>query len=108
MHPGREGQVYLSLADFLCPDDCPEPAEICTVTKNPRGRPLHERLAAISADGWSTGVLASRQLAPGVGGLAVDDLLRMKQRVAARGGGWLLGTACKCHGVLQALCFSKV
>ena len=106
IHNGGAGQAYLSLADFLCPDDCPEPAEICTVTGKPRGIPLHGRLAAIRVPGWNTGVLASRQLAPGVGGLLTSELLGFKDRVAAKGGCWLLGTACKCHGVWQAIRFS--
>ena len=40
--PGVDGQWYLSRADFMCPDDCPEPADKCTVTGQPRGEPLFQ------------------------------------------------------------------
>lgn len=100
---GADGQMLLSLADFLCPDDCPEPALNCTVTGRPRGLPLYQRLAKINLPGWSTGVLRSRQLAPGVGGYPSSDLLALKQRIQQHGGCWLIGTACRCHGIVGAL-----
>lgn len=100
---GQEGQLYLSLTDTLCPDDCPEPAHICPKTGQPRGLPLYQRLDALSLPGWGTGVLRSHQLAPGVGGLAAGEMLALRQRLARQGGRWLVGTACRCHGVLSGL-----
>ena len=44
------------------------------------------------------GVLRSIQLAPGVGGLPVHEMLQLKQEVGRLGGEWLLATACRCHG----------
>lgn len=100
---GEAGQFYLSLADFTCPDDCPEPARVCTVTGKPRGEPMFSRLEGMDCPGWGVAVLRSRQLAPGVGGLRCGELLELRQRLAARGGRWVVATACRCHGVAQGL-----
>ena len=100
---GPEGQAYLSLASGLCPDNCPEPADICPRTGQPRGQPLYERLAGLDLAGWSTGVLRSRQLAPGVGGLLLTEMLALREQMRERGGPWLVATACRCHGVLHGL-----
>jgi hypothetical protein len=101
---GEEGGPWwLSLADFRCPDDCPEPAEACTATGRPRGKPLHRRLAELRLPGWSMGVMRSLQLAPGVGGLPAGEMLALRQHMADRGGKWLAATACRCHGVAEGL-----
>lgn len=100
---GDEGQYFLSLADFLCPDDCPEPPQLCTVTGKPRGEPLYQRLAAMSLPGWRVAALRSRQLAPGVGGCLASEMLKIKERIKAQAGDWLVATACRCHGVVSAL-----
>jgi hypothetical protein len=105
LHAGAKKEWYLSLADFKCPDDCPEPAELCTVTKKPRGEPMFERLAKIQMPGFETRILRSRQLAPGLGALVRDELLLLRKEIIKRGpgAGWILGTACRCHGVVQAV-----
>lgn len=100
---GEEGQCFLSLADFRCPDDCPEPPKLCTVTGKPRGAPLFQRLAEMSPPGWRVAVLRSHQLAPGVGGCLASEMLELKQLVQAQGGKWLVATACRCHGVVSGL-----
>lgn len=100
---GKEGQFFLSLADFLCPDDCPEPPKLCTVTGKPRGEPLYRRMARINPPGWKVAVLRSRQLAPGVGGCLSVEMLAIKQRIRAQGGRWLVATSCRCHGVISGL-----
>lgn len=105
---GEAGQFYLSLADFLCPDDCPEPAEVCTVTGKPRGEPMFSRLGGMNCPGWRVAVLRSRQLAPGVGGLRCGELLELRERLVRRGGRWVVATACRCHGVAQGLVLEEV
>ncbi|MCF8064975.1 MAG: NAD-binding protein [Desulfarculaceae bacterium] len=100
---GDEGQLFVSLANFLCPDDCPEPPKLCTVTGKPRGEPLYERLAGMSRPGWRVAVLRSRQLATGVGGCLPDEMLRLKEQIKAQGGAWLVATSCRCHGVVSGL-----
>ncbi len=97
---------HLSLADFRCPDDCPEPPESCRVTGKPRGEPMYSRLARVALPGASTAVLRSHQLAPGIGALATGELMELAGRVRARRGDWVLASACRCHGVVEALRFS--
>jgi hypothetical protein len=97
-HRGREGELYLSRALHLCPDDCPEP-EVCPVTGEPREVPLFEELAALKIPGYQIAVIASRQLAPGVGGFSPERLPALARDVAGLEGKILVATACRCHGV---------
>lgn len=97
------GGYYLSLAESLCPDDCPEPAGICSVTGQPRGEPMFRRLEEIQLAGAGVGVVRSRQLAPGVGGLKTDDMLQLRKAMARAGGVWIVASACRCHGVIHGL-----
>lgn len=101
--PGPRQAWHLSLTDTICPDDCPEPAGHCPKTGQPRGRDLHLRLAELRRPGFATAVLRSHQLAPGLGGLRFGEMLALRDLLAARAGRWLVATACRCHGVLQAL-----
>jgi len=48
-------------------------------------------------------VVASRQLAPGVGGYAPRRLLDLAATVAKAPGPLLIATACRCHGVVHGL-----
>ena len=41
---GKTGDLYTSFADFLCPENCLEPAQYCSVTKQRRSRPLYRIL----------------------------------------------------------------
>jgi hypothetical protein len=100
--PGADGQVYVSHADFICPDDCPEPAGICTYTGQAREPDLYARLARITFQDFTSVVVRSRQLAPGLGGFRPNDLFTALGESVSAGGPVLLGTACKCHGVVQA------
>ncbi|MCB2226530.1 MAG: hypothetical protein KQH53_07605 [Desulfarculaceae bacterium] len=101
--PAPDGGWFLSRADFLCPDDCPEPAGLCTATGQPRGENLFDRLARMTLPGHATAVVRSHQLAPGVGGYRASELLALRDRLAAQGGRWLVATACRCHGVINSL-----
>ncbi|MEW6660730.1 MAG: hypothetical protein AB1424_18970 [Thermodesulfobacteriota bacterium] len=99
---GREGELYLSRARHLCPDDCSEPP-VCPVTGEPRETPLYEELAALEVPGFKTAVIPSLQLAPGVGGFPPGRLLALAQNLAGLRGKVLVATACRCHGVVHAL-----
>ncbi len=102
----EEGSFLVSYADFLCPEDCPEPEDGCTVTGEIRP-PLYEVLAALEAPGFDVHVIQSRQLAPGLGGYSVKNLLDLRDRVLGSGSDkCLIGTACRCHGTLTGLDFS--
>jgi hypothetical protein len=100
---GAEGQLYLSRAAHLCPDDCPESESLCPVSGESREVPLAVELAALPVPGWHSAVITSRQLAPGVGGYPPGELLALGRDLAGRPGRILLATACRCHGVVHGL-----
>ena len=100
---GGGGAIYTSIADFLCPDNCPEPAERCTHTGRQRPMELYQSLPDIAGDRWISVVIRSRQLAPGVGGYSPRALHDALERVKAADRPVLLATACRCHGVLHCL-----
>jgi hypothetical protein len=99
---GAEGQVYMSNADFICPEDCSEPKTNCTVTGQPRPYRLYEYLAGIQLEGYRSLVVRSFQLAPGVGGYRGKQLTDLLKTVRSHPGKYLLSTASKCHGVMHA------
>jgi hypothetical protein len=98
---GAAGELYLSQARHLCPDDCDEP-QVCPVTGEER-QPLFRQLAAASRPGLPILVVASQQLAPGVGGYAPLRLVELAQTAAEASGSLLVATACRCHGVVHGL-----
>jgi hypothetical protein len=100
---GARGSLLVSYADFVCPEECPEPADRCTVTRKERGTPLYETVSGIELSGYRVHVLRSRQMAPGVGGYKVKALSEVLEDLSLHPGGkWILGTACRCHGILTA------
>jgi hypothetical protein len=103
---GPDGELYLSRAQHLCPDDCAEP-EICPVTGEARDLPLHQELASPHLPGYQVKVVPSRQLAPGVGGYSPGRLLDLSRDMEALTGTVLIATACGCHGVIHGLVRSR-
>jgi hypothetical protein len=104
---GKTGDLYTSLADFICSEDCPEPAQYCTFTKSPRPKPLYQILKDIEGP-FESKVIRSLQLAPGVGGFKPDVLLGLLKNIEKRTKPhWsiLISTASRCHGVTSALSF---
>jgi hypothetical protein len=99
---GAGGELYLSLARHVCPDDCAEP-EVCPVTGEERDQPLFRRLAEASRPERPIFVVASQQLAPGVGGYSPQKLVELADAVAQARGPLLVATACRCHGVVHGL-----
>lgn len=99
---GAAGELYLSRAVHLCPEDCGEP-QVCPVDGLPRRPGLDEVLAGFSLPGWQIRVLASRQLLPGVGGFTVAALRRLAEVPPPLPSRLLLATACRCHGVVHAV-----
>jgi hypothetical protein len=101
---GGEGQCFVSNANFLCPDNCPEPKGICTHTGLSRPRIMYRFLAEWGRRHFDTTVIRSRQLAPGVGGYPAKEMfflldhLHASQSYARQ---FLLATACSCHGVVN-------
>ncbi len=106
-HPamGKRGDLYTSLADFLCPEDCPEPSPFCKVTGKKRPRPLFKSLEEWKGP-FDSVVIRSWQLGPGVGGFKTDGWKELINRIKKRSGTGslvLVSTACRCHGVTSAL-----
>ncbi len=100
--PGPDGELYLSMARRHCPDDCPEPS-VCPVTGEERHEPLFARLAEASRPELPILVVASQQLAPGVGGYSPQELVNLAETVVQAPGPVLVATACRCHGVVHGL-----
>lgn len=101
---GERNEVYSSLADFICPDDCPQPRRHCYTTGEPRNPSLLRRLARL--DYYWQGrrlpslILPSTQLAPGLGGFPLRRLQNLLAAVDVKFSGPLIfSTACRCHGV---------
>jgi hypothetical protein len=104
---GENGDLYTSLADFLCPEDCLEPPLYCTVTGKRREKPLYQTLADAFRS-YESRVIQSQQLAPAVGGFParkLGDLLEELRPLAMFGKPVLVSTACRCHGVTSAFSF---
>ncbi len=100
---GPEGQVYLSRAAHLCPDDCSESDPVCPVSGESREVALFAELAALKLPGWAIKVVASRQLSPGVGGYPPQELMALARELNGMSGRVLIATACRCHGVVHGL-----
>lgn len=100
----NDSRVAVSHATFLCPPDCPEPDDICTVTGEKRPQPVFLLLEGLNVSGFVPLIVRSRQFAPGVGGFFPDDLWDLLQRCKTLAGPHILaGTACKCHGIVDGL-----
>ncbi len=102
---GKTGDLYSSLSDFLCPENCPEPAQYCTVTKKRRSKPLYQILKELKGSFLSK-VIRSHQLAPGLGGFKTKDLLNLLKEIKngrSPCGKILISTASRCHGVTSML-----
>ncbi|MFO7859635.1 MAG: potassium transporter [Desulfosalsimonas sp.] len=97
---GHTGDIYISMADFMCPDNCPEPADYCPATGKKREQNLFERLEKLDVSEFEIKIIRSHQLAPGVGGYKPESLLELKQKVSQKPGKHLIATACRCHGVI--------
>lgn len=104
---GKMGDLYTSLADFLCPEDCPEPSQYCTVTGEKRQKPLFEILRELEGP-FDSKVIRSQQLGSGIGGFQPEVVINLIETIKKRRGlnrPILISTACRCHGVTSALSF---
>jgi hypothetical protein len=102
MH-GSDKNIYVSNADFICPTNCSEPENICTVTKHPRKQDMFALLETLHSQNYTPIVLRSRQIAPGIGGYSPGQLFSFLKKVKKHKGPLLLCTACRCHGVITGV-----
>jgi hypothetical protein len=100
---GTKGDLYTSYADFLCPDNCPEPEKICLTTGKGRGKPMFQRIRELESAASVSRCIQSHQIAPGLGGYPAKGLLALLNGIEGLSGSILIGTACRCHGVISAL-----
>ena len=103
----KTGTLYASFATFHCPDDCDEPDESCTVTGELREANLFDVVRNIEVEGYVTQVVRSHQLAPGVGGYQLSALWQLLEEARSTEKDILVATACRCHGVINALRFNR-
>lgn len=102
---GKTGDLYTSFADFLCSEDCPEPARYCTVTGIRHKDPLYQIFRDLKGP-FESKVIRSDPLAPGVGGFQPKGLLDLLEWIKNNLGQlFLISTASRCHGVTSALSF---
>jgi hypothetical protein len=105
---GKRCEIYMSIADFICPDNCHEPEDLCTHTGKPRPFTLYKKLESIKYNHFRSIVVRSRQLSPGVGGYSPEalfhalDVINKASTIPV-----LLSTACRCHGVMHAFRLEK-
>lgn len=97
---GATNDLYASFAGFICPDNCSEPSEYCTVTGLPRKQNLFDFLGELQIPGFRSLVIQSHQLCPGIGGVTPDQLFSLLADIQSAPGNLLISTACRCHGVI--------
>jgi hypothetical protein len=102
-----KGRLLVSYADFICPDKCTEPFDLCTFTGKPRKGLLYKQLEEVVNEDFTSVVIRSNQLAPGVGGYRPEALEEALSRVLECNGPVLFSTACFCHGVVHAFRLSQ-
>jgi hypothetical protein len=100
---GSEGNIYVSHADFRCPDDCAEPRDLCTVTQRPRKQNMFDLLRKLRIPTFQSLVIRSHQLGPGIGGYRPEELFALIESVEQSTGNLLVCTSCRCHGVITGL-----
>jgi hypothetical protein len=100
---GTDGSIYVSHADFLCPDNCAEPRDICTMTRKKRKRNMFEVLENLQLPSYGSLVIRSHQLGPGIGGYRPEQLFSLMDKAKKTTDNLLASTACRCHGVMSGL-----
>lgn len=95
--------LYVSLADYACPEDCPSPRGYCFHTREKRPHRLWEILDSRFPAKGRLEVIRSRQLAPGLGGYRFEDLQQLNGLSERLAPPVYLATACPCHGVITGL-----
>jgi hypothetical protein len=104
---GRQGEIYASNADFICPPDCREAGRVCTATGRARPRRMHAFIQRLPVTNVKILLIRSFQLAPGVGGLRPCDLLSALDQAHTPKTPILLATACRCHAVINFFSISE-
>lgn len=104
-HPTRDDleNLYVTHADFRCPDKCDEPEEICTITRKKRHTNMFTLLGQMEIPSFQSHVIRSDQLGPGIGGYRPIQLFSLLELIDREKNDCIVSTACRCHGVMTAL-----
>jgi hypothetical protein len=81
---GKTGDLYTSLAHFLCLEDCPEPPQYCTTIGERRRKPLYQILKDLKGS-FESKVIQSQQLGLGGGSFQVKVLLDLMKDIKKEG-----------------------
>jgi hypothetical protein len=100
---GDNDDLYVSHADFICPADCIEPGDKCTITQKPRKSNMFDLLAEIKSAEFQSLVIRTLQLGPGIGGYRPVMLFALLEQVNLAKRNLLVSTACRCHGAVTAM-----
>jgi hypothetical protein len=108
LYYGERCELASSIADFLCPADCPQPRRFCYHTGQPRQPSLFKLLVGLRypfrGRVLPSLILASTQIAPGLGGFPLRRWARLVEYIVGHHPEPLLfSTACRCHGVSNIL-----
>ncbi len=95
---GRGSVVVTYNRDYECQPNCSAP-DRCPVTGILKPAPMYRLLEFAAPDGF---ILQSHQLKPGIGALRGDEF-ELLERWAYGKKEVIIGTACRCHGVVTAL-----
>ncbi|MEW5909085.1 MAG: potassium transporter [Thermodesulfobacteriota bacterium] len=100
---GKDGEIYVSQADFMCPEECPEPPRNCTVTGKPRREDLFDSIKKMKFRDLEPLVIRSYQILPGSGGYTPEALFTARKAICKVRGNVMVTTACRCHGVIHGV-----
>lgn len=98
------GTLYISMENHTCPADCPEPVGLCYLTGLTREKTLYDLICEIELPDYTTNVIRSIQLAPGVGGILPKNLDALYTAVTEGKKQGIVATSCSCHAVINAYC----
>jgi len=94
-----KGTVVVSYnRDKPCKQNCDAPP-ICPVTKLKKPCPMYDLLQFAAPEAI---ILRSYQLEPGLGALKGNEIIKVLEKCKGKSS-VIIGTACKCHGVITAL-----
>jgi len=87
----------------LCREDCPHPPTECGLTREPRPAPLCKLLEYGVFELFDCAkIFVSEQMAPSVGAIKASDFLAFMKEIETKKPKTLaVGTACRCHGILN-------
>lgn len=98
---GKDGCIFSSLSDFVCPTYCDEPEGFCPVKKEKREKPLFEIVSSMETPSYTNLTVRSGQLLPGTGAYVSGVLFELLNLVRKKKGRFLIATASRCHGVIH-------